>query len=181
MRIIRATTKATALAALLALANVFPALAATHVPTNSPVLLTSAADIQVPADEHVVELADRTMRVFMSSVRDKSMQALWDHISPRFREKFSVAQLDEVFKGFYGMTITGDPLLGKSPIFADTPIIDANSNLVVDGFYTTSPSRIGFHLVYAIEGRTWKLVGINVTAKPITAPAASSTTRYQTL
>src|SRR5215831_4603297 len=180
MRKIGATT-ATAVAALLALINVFPAVAATPGPTNSLVLLSSTEDIQVPEDEYVVELADRTMRVFMSSVREKSMQSLWDHISPRFREKFSVAQLDEVFKGFYGMTITGDPLLGKSPIFADTPIIDANSNLVVDGFYTTSPSRIGFHLVYAIEGRTWKLVGINVTAKPITAPAASSTTRYQTL
>jgi hypothetical protein len=180
MRKIGATT-ATAVAALLALINVFPAAAATPGPTNSLVLLSSTEDIQVPEDEYVVELADRTMRVFMASVREKSMQSLWDHISPRFREKFSVAQLDEVFKGFYGMTITGDPLLGKSPIFAATPMIDASSNLVVDGFYTTAPSRIGFHLVYAIEGRTWKLVGINVTATPATAPAASSTTRYQAL
>jgi hypothetical protein len=179
MRKIRATT-ATALAALLALTNVFPAVAAAPGPTKSLVLLSSSQDMQVPADEYVVELADRTMRVFMSSVREKSMQSLWDHISPRFREKFSVAQLDEVFKGFYGM-ITGDPLLGKSPIFAATPTIDANSNLVVDGFYTTAPSRLGFHLVYAMEGRTWKLVGINVTAKPVTAPAASSNTRYQAL
>jgi hypothetical protein len=85
-----------------------------------------------------------------------------------------VAQLDEAFKSFYSLTITGDPLAGKSPIFSTDPIIDNNSNLVVDGYYTTSPSRVSFHLVYAMEGRVWKLVGINVNATPIAAPGANN-------
>jgi hypothetical protein len=172
MHIIGATTKAAALAALLALANLLPASAAAPAPRQPLLTVVSAANIQAPSDDEVVELADRSMRVFMTSVREKSMQALWNHVSPRLREKFSVAQLDEVFKGFYGLSIIGDPLAAKSPIFTAGPMIDNNSNLVVDGYYTTSPSRVSFHLVFAMEGRTWKVVGINVNANPI-APANS--------
>jgi len=191
MRIIGATTlvTATALAALLALANVLPANAASPAPRDPHFVPAAATDIHAPPDDQVVELADRSMRVFMASVREKSMQGLWNHISLRFREKFSVAQLDETFKAFYGLTITGDPLAGKSPIFPGAPMIDSNSNLIVDGYYPTTPWRVGFHLVYAMEGRTWKLIGINVSAKPPPAPDGSqsaapddpSAYRYQAL
>jgi hypothetical protein len=175
MRIIGVTTlaTATALAALLVFTSVHPANAASTDPRDAHLVLAAATDIQAPSDDQVVELADRSMRVFMASVREKSMQGLWNHISPRFREKFSVSQLDETFKAFYGLAITGDPLAGKSPIFKGAPVIDSNSNLIVDGFYATTPWRVGFHLVYAMEGRTWKLIGINVSAKPPSAPDAS--------
>jgi hypothetical protein len=171
MQITRFTAKATALAALLALTALAPANATSPAPRDTATIPASAADIQAPSDDQVVELADRSMRVFMTSVRDRTMQSLWNHASPRLREKYSVVQLDEAFKSFYGLTITGDPLAGKSPVFSADPTIDANSNLVVRGFYTTSPSRVSFHLVYALEGRAWKLVGINVSATPTAAPA----------
>jgi hypothetical protein len=79
----------------------------------------------------------------------------------------------EIFKAFYSLKISGDPLAEKSPIFTAAPLIDGDSNLVVDGFYaTTTPWRVSFHLMFAMEGRAWKLVGINVNAKP--PPAADS-------
>ena len=169
MQIVNATTKAMALAALLALANLPPANAGAPAPRDQMPILASAADIQAPSDDQVVELADRAMRVFITSVREKSMQALWNHVSRQLREQFSVAQLDEAFKSFYSVPITGEPLAGKSPIFTAGPTIDGNSNLVVDGYYATTPSRVSFHLVFAMEGRAWKVVGINVNAKPIAA------------
>jgi len=143
-------------------------MAAAAGPTQSPrsIIVASATQIQVPPDDQVVELADRAMRIFITSVREKSMRALWNHISPRFRDTFSVAQLDEVFKAFYSLSITGDPLADKSPIFTAAPLIDNDSNLVVNGFYATTPWRVSFHLVFAMEGRAWKLVGIKVNAKP---------------
>jgi hypothetical protein len=100
------------------------------------------------------------------------MRGLWNHASPRFRDKFSVAQLDEIFKAFYSLKISGDPLAEKSPIFTAAPLIDGDSNLAVDGFYATTPWRVSFHLMFAMEGRAWKLVSINVNAKP--PPAADS-------
>jgi hypothetical protein len=190
MRTIGSTKMAAAgaMTALLALAGVLPANAISRVQQDPPLVQVSAVDVQTPSNEQIVELADRSMRAFMTSVREKSMQGLWQHISPRFRAKYSVAQLDETFKAFYGLAITGDPLAGKSPIFSSDPLIQGNGSMVVDGFYATTPWRVSFHLVYAMEGRDWKLIGINVSAKPPSAPGASRSpepsdsgaSRYQT-
>ena len=159
------TKKAAMLAALLAIANVLPASAGSPRDTMpSPV---STAAVQAPSDDQVVELAHGSMRVFMQAVREKSMRAFWNHISPRFRENYSVAQLDEGFKEFYNLPITGDPLAGKSPIFTENPAVDGNSVLTVRGFYATAPSRVMFQLYYGMEGRSWKLIGIQVNVKPV--------------
>jgi hypothetical protein len=170
MRIIGAVIVVTA---LFALGGPHAADAATHAP-GAPPLVVASADIQAPSDDQVVALADNSMRIFMASVRERSMQGLWEHISLRFREKFSVAQLDDVFKDFYDLKITGDPLAGRSPIFTAGPVINDDGNLVVDGYYATTPWRVSFHLAFAMEGRAWKLIGINVNAKPPTSPAGGS-------
>ena len=174
MQIISSMSKSTLLAALLALSSLLPANAAAPASREYAPILVSAENIQAPSEEQAVELADRAIRAFMTSVRAKSMQSLWNHVSLQLREKFSVAQLDEAFKAFYGLSITGDPLAGKSPIFTNGPTVDRNGNLVVDGYYTTSPSRLDFHLLFAMEGRTWKVISINVSAKPIGAPNSQS-------
>ena len=161
---------------LLALINMAAATEPAQTPLSPSIVVASATEIQAPPDEQVVELADRTMRIFMTSVREKSMRGLWNHIALRFRDQFSVAQLDDVFKAFYSLRITGDPLAENSPIFTAAPLIDGNSNLVVDGFYATIPWRVSFHLVFAMEGRAWKLVGINVNAKPPPGADAPPTT-----
>ena len=174
MQIISNLTKATAFAALLALASLLPANAGAPAARDQMPILASAADIQAPSDDQVVELADRAMRVFMTSVRDKSMQSLWNHVSLQLRAKYSVAQLDDAFRAFYSLPITGDPLVGRSPIFTAGPAIDGNSNLVVEGYYTTSPSRVSFHLAFAMEGRAWKVLSINVSVKPVAAANSQS-------
>jgi hypothetical protein len=151
---------------LLALITMAAAAEPTRSPRSPAIVVASALEIQAPPDDQVVELADRAMRIFMTSVREKSMRGLWNHAASRFREQFSLAQLEDVFKAFYGLRITGDPLAETSPIFTAAPLLDRNSNLVVDGFYATMPWRVSFHLAFAMEGRAWKLVGINVNAKP---------------
>ena len=85
MRNIGAT--ALAVMALFALANAQQVNATTHDRGGLPLVLTST-DIRTPSNDQVVELAERAMRVFMTSVREKSMQGLWTHSSARFREKF---------------------------------------------------------------------------------------------
>jgi hypothetical protein len=164
---------AIAVTALLVAATQQRAFAARHVSVD-PALLMASNDVRLPSEGQVVELADTSMRIFMASVREKSMRGLWDHISLRFREKFSVAQLDEAFKDFYDLQITGDPLAGRSPIFTAGPAIDEHGNLTVDGYYATTPSRVSFHLTFVMEGRTWKLIEINVSAKPVATPAGGT-------
>jgi len=96
----RGVIGAAKVAATVLLALTSMAAAAEPTQSSRSIIVASATQIQAPPDDQVVELADRAMRIFMTSVREKSMRALWNHISLRFRDKFSVAQLDEIFKAF---------------------------------------------------------------------------------
>ena len=62
---------------------------------------TEARGIEAPSNDQVVALVDQSMRLFMTSVREKSMQTFWNHISLQAQQRHSVAQLDEAFKFFY--------------------------------------------------------------------------------
>jgi hypothetical protein len=109
---------------------------------------TPAHEFPNPTDTEVVALADHSIRAFMTSVRGKSMQTFWKHVSLQLQRKYSVAKLDAAFKEFYGLPISGNPLAGLSPIFKSRPVIDENRKLVVEGYYTTRPSQLNFRLVY---------------------------------
>lgn len=132
---------------------------------------TPAHEFPNPTDTEVVALADHSIRVFMTSVRGKSMQTFWKHVSLQLQKKYSVAKLDAAFKEFYGLPISGNPLAGLSPIFKSRPVIDENRKLVVEGYYTTRPSQLNFRLVYLKEGLSWKVIGINVKVNPKRAPS----------
>jgi len=132
---------------------------------------TEARGIEAPSNDQVVTLVDQSMRLFMTSVREKSMQTFWNHVSLQAQQKNSVAQFDEAFKHFYtGVSLKGDPLAGKSPVFNIQPSIDANGWLVVDGYYPTTPARLEFRVRYVTEGIGWKVRSINVTI-PSAPPA----------
>ncbi len=134
---------------------------------------TEARGIEAPSNDQVVALVDQSMRLFMTSVREKSMQTFWNHVSLQAQQRHSIAQLDEAFKGFYtGVSLKGDPIAGKSPVFNTQPLVDANGWLVVEGYYPTTPARLEFRLRYVAEGLAWKVSSINLkTMDPSTPPA----------
>jgi len=171
-----ATVKMAALVALLTLSGVLPSAAGDTPNSPSSLLQLRSQGPAIPSEAELVALADRSMRFFMLSVREKSMRTFWNHISLRFQEKFSPEQLDDVFKGFYAVPISGDPLAGKSPVFRAQPTVDANGYLAIEGLYATAPSRLHFQLVFVAEGLGWKVIGINVTLKDAGAPPPASTT-----
>ena len=124
---------------------------------------TEARGIDAPSNDQIVALVDQSMRLFITSVREKSMQRFWNHVSLQAQQKYSVAQFDEAFKNFYtGATFKGDPLAGKSPVFNMQPSVDANGWLPVEGYYPTMPARLEFRLQYVTEGLGWKVRSINV-------------------
>jgi len=132
---------------------------------------TEARGIEAPSNDQVVTLVDQSMRLFMTSVREKSMQTFWNHVSLQAQQRYSVAQFDEAFKNFYtGATFKGDPLAGRSPVFNTQPAVDANGWLAIEGYYPTTPARLEFRLQYVTEGLGWKVRSINV---KMTEPSAS--------
>jgi hypothetical protein len=173
MRIIKCKIRTVLLAATIAVGGVSVPII-TNAATNRVAVMSSEKplpQLQRPTDAEVVALADKSFRLFMTSVREKSMHTFWKHISLQFQKKYSTSDLDTAFKDFYEVPITGDPLAGRSPIFMVPPNIDENDYLVVKGFYATRPSRLSFHLTYVKEGFSWKVIGINASVDPITPPA----------
>lgn len=173
MRIIKRKIRTALLAATIAVGGVSVPMI-TNAATN-PVPLTSSEQqlqqLRRPTDAEAVALADKSVRIFMKSVSEKSMGAFRKHTSLQFQKKYSILDFDTIFKEFYEVPITGDPLAGMSPVFVARPIIDKNNYLVIKGFYPTQPGRLSFHLTYVKEGFSWKVIGFYASVDPITPPA----------
>ncbi|MEZ5922788.1 MAG: hypothetical protein R3D57_00215 [Hyphomicrobiaceae bacterium] len=138
--------------------------------TQSPAMVRPAgAQLETIA----IELADTTMRVFLEGVRQKDFRVLGQVASLNFRKSYTPAQVNDAFKQFFAVTVTGDPLAGKSPIFVASPLINTAGALEVQGFYELPDGLLMFQLVHVREGTGWKLDGINVRSEPYTPPAAN--------
>lgn len=122
----------------------------------------AAADLETVA----VELADTAMRTFVEGIRQKDFRVLGSIASLNFRKSYSPEQVNEAFKQFFTVTITGDPLAGKSPIFLKAPAIGRDRRLEIEGLYELADGLLLFQLAYVREGTGWKLDGLNVRSKP---------------
>jgi hypothetical protein len=83
-----------------------------------------------------------------------------------FQQKFSPADLAEMFKGFGEQEIDIATVAGMDPI-EDTPTAVANGVLTIKGHFATSPLQVNYGLDFIVEGDNWRLIGIDVSAKPV--------------
>jgi hypothetical protein len=121
-----------------------------------------------------VELADGTMRAFLDGIRKKDLRTLGPIASLRFRRTYTPEQVNEAFKQFFMVSVTGDPLAGRSPVFLAAPKINNAGGLEVQGLYDVGTGALIFQHVYVREGSGWKLDGLNVRSEPYNAPNASA-------
>ncbi len=123
-----------------------------------------------------VELTDTAMRTFIEGVRQKDFRVLGSIASLNFRKTYSPEQVNEAFKAFFAVEITGDPLAGRSPVFLAAPAIGQDKRLDIQGMYELPDGLLLFQLAYVREGTGWKLDGLNVKSQPYNAPTAKPAT-----
>ncbi len=123
-----------------------------------------------------VELADTVMRTFIEGIRQKDFRVLGSVASLNFRKSTPPEQVNEAFKAFFAVEITGDPLAGRSPVFLAAPAIGKDGRLAIQGMYELPDGLLLFQLAYVREGTGWKLDGLNVKSKPYNAPSAKPAT-----
>ena len=148
----------TALAALLVVTSVPAVLAAPGHRLAEAIPSTFAPAVQLPSEQEQVRLVHETMEIFMESAQLKSMAALYDHGSSIIQRQFTPEKLNEAFKSFFTLTITG----GLTPIFTSPAKFNSASTFIVEGFYPTQPQQVLFTLTYIRDGASWKWVSINV-------------------
>jgi hypothetical protein len=133
-----------------------------------------SAGAGIPANDQLVRMVNDTTQVFGRSLRDKSMQGFYGYISQVWQQQISVDALNKIFKPFIDAELDLSGLKGISPVFDTQPALDDNGVLIVKGYYPSKPLRVLFTQKYVLEGSEWKLLGINVNAKPADAPAEAA-------
>jgi hypothetical protein len=83
-----------------------------------------------------------------------------------FEDKFTAADLHEMFKGFGEQEINIATVAGMD-IIEDAPSKVEDGVLTLKGHFATNPLEVSYTLNYMVEGNDWALIGIDVSAKPV--------------
>jgi hypothetical protein len=112
-------------------------------------------------------LALRSLLDFNEAVRRRDFTSFHAGLARPMREKYTPAQLRDVFKTFVHQKIDIAPIGAVEPEF-ESPAArpSASGELALKGRFPTRPSEVQFDLAYIMEGGEWRLIGINVRVRP---------------
>lgn len=120
---------------------------------------------QIPSEEEQRKLVGETMHIFALSVKEQSMQKLYNHISNVWRRQWTINQFEKTFSSFYKL---GSALMVVDRVTPELPnnaTITKDDTILIKGIYPTKPSQLDFEHEYIYEGLGWKLVGLSVKVK----------------
>ena len=116
----------------------------------------------IPSQDELIKLVQEATMVFAQSVKDKSMQKVYDNSADYFKKQTSVEYLDKQFGSFYKAGIDLSVLKDITPVLDDSPKVLKDGQVIVKGHYPTSPSVVYFNNSYYLENGKWKLSGIGI-------------------
>lgn len=117
----------------------------------------------LPDQQTQLLLAKGVSSVFITSLQQKNMQALYDSAAAIWQKNITVNKLDEAFEHFYSEDITLlNQVNNKQPIFEHAAKLDNEGFLLMTGFYELGKQRLSFEQRYIYEGLAWRLVGLDV-------------------
>jgi len=120
----------------------------------------------VPSKDKVTAMTQASILSFGDAVTKQDFSEFYNEAADIWQKQTSPEKLRDAFKDFYGKDIDlRAALKGKEPVFNQSPTINSDGVLLVQGYYPTTPNRVVFQLKYFNEEGEWKLVGINVNLK----------------
>lgn len=118
----------------------------------------SEVETTPPSLVEAEELVGNTMRSFALAYEKKYYTEFNKEISEALQEKVAPIGFDEVFKN---IKLDSDAIqylkTGSPAIASDTPFVDENGTLIIDGSY---PNTVDFTFKYIPENSQWKLMAI---------------------
>lgn len=125
---------------------------------ESSVYVKQKVEMEHPTLSEAEELVENTMRSFAQAYEKKDYTEFNKEISEALQEKVAPMGFDEVFKN---IKLDSDAIqylkTGSPAIASDTPFVDENGTLIIDGSY---PNTVDFTFKYIPENSQWKLVAI---------------------
>jgi hypothetical protein len=121
----------------------------------------------IPSEPESKKLVLDTLLLFNEAVQSKSFKAFYAELGPAWKKETTPRQLMEIFRVFIDKRIDFAEIADVDPTFDAAPVINDDGWLVVKGHYPLEGRDVLFECKYEqAEEEGWKLVAINVQAKP---------------
>ena len=130
-------------------------------------IMGGSASAQTVPSATLQEILIKTSLLTLSdAVVTGNYTVLHSKLSKPFREQFNAERLRQVFKSFEDQKADFGIIAALPPIgTSETKITDGK--LMLRGYFDTKPSRLTYELDYILSEGEWRLVNINVRAKPL--------------
>lgn len=142
-------------------------------PRRSPpaAVKPKAPGAEMPSQAERNSLVFATANGFLAGLKAKTMTRLHNDASARLRQSVSVAEMDRSFAKMIGsVTVTGNPLIGRKPVFASATLERQDGPLWLKGYYDLGKSRMAFEFAYVREASRWKLAAIRAEFRNVAGP-----------
>lgn len=126
---------------------------------------------EIPTNDKLQTLVKTTFLDFSDAVQDEDFTDFHNKVAKVWRDSSTPDELITAFKVFIDNKVDYNFKKAVSPLdatFDPAPAIEQVKGLdalVVKGSYPTKPKKAGFELKYVMEDGSWKLIGINISAK----------------
>lgn len=124
-----------------------------------------AAELQMPSGQALAIMITNTLIAYNQGNLTGDYSVFRELASPQFRRANSPARLADIFRTMRDDRIDLSPIVLYPPKLLRQPLIDADGDLVLDGFYDTRPERVEFFLVFRQIDDVWRLFAIRVQTK----------------
>jgi hypothetical protein len=122
----------------------------------------AAASPLVPSGADRVSLVKRSMHDFAVSVNDKNMEHFHATISDLWKGQITQQQMDEVFGKFYGAGMDFTVCDSLEPVVEPVAALGNSGELILTGYFPTTPNQVHFQQKYIHEDAGWKLYGFSI-------------------
>ena len=145
-----------------------PTATATPSPSPSPTKAITKSDPsknQVPGEDEMQEIVKKTLLDFNDSLQSEDFTSFYGTIAKYWQKQTSPEKMKGSFQSFIDGNADLGPIRSMTAKFTRGPEITKSlgmKTLEVEGEYPTTPITSTFDLKYIVEGKEWKLVGINV-------------------
>jgi hypothetical protein len=129
--------------------------------------LQPARAVQIPSDGEQDVLVRTTLMTFNDANMTGNYAVLMAKASRQFQSQITVEKLSSAFEPFRNNELFFEGAVDAHYDPSEKPTIDADGALVLIGMVKTDEMQLKYRLRFVQNGKTWKLLGINVDAKKL--------------
>jgi hypothetical protein len=135
---------------------------------TTALMSAGVADAQSMPGEQAREIMIKATLMTFNDANLTDNYEVFDALASQpFAEQFPPEKLSEAFKPFRDQGIDISGLLGYPPVEDPAPVIDAEGNLQLKGYFETDPSYVAYDLSFVgNDDGAWRVVAINVHVAP---------------